>query len=199
MHPLGVNAFSCETERLSLRPVTDEHEAMFHALYTDAGTMSYIDAPMSVTQAVGAFREILRGMRRQPMRCVYLVILDKAMQEPLGICGMPQFAAGSASQEVGLLLTGGARSKGVAREALSALVNRNFEVTSISEVRAQFAGGNLAAQRLLVAVGFSPCNGVDSGQEFSSRRCWSIHRSSWRCSQSSQLKGMNDVKRDRFS
>lgn len=175
-----VETFSCETERLHLRPLLAGDEALFQELYTDSQTMRHIGSPLSAEQATSTFHMILAGMRQQPFRCLYLAVLDKVSMRPLGICGVRQFRADAIRQEVGLVLTKSARSRGIAREGLSALVDRIFALSPVDEVWAQFSGENLAAQQLVVAVGFHACDEEVSRQGISSKRRWSVHRSSWR-------------------
>lgn len=172
--------FSCETGRLRLRPLTAGDEALFCTLYTDPEIMLHIGSALSSEQAVRTFRELLAGMRQRPLRWVYLALLDKASNQALGICGLPQFDTAAIRLEVGLVLTKSARSRGVAREGVVAMVNRIFIASSADEVWAQLSRENLAAQRVLVAAGFSACDEVLSGQEVSPKRAWSIHRSCWR-------------------
>jgi len=198
MDMFSPKSFSCETERLCLRPLTDGDEALFHALYTDPETMRFIGTPLTGEQVTRRFRKTLGDMHRQPFKCLFLAILEKASQLPLGICGMPQFTADAVRQEVGLVLVRQARSKGIAREGLAALVNRIFAMSSVEEVWARFSTENLAAQQLVVAVGFHACDEVLLGQELSSKCHWSVRRSSWRVAESNQLQGVPDVERDRF-
>lgn len=191
--------FSCETERLCLRPLAAGDEALFHALYTDQETMRHIGPVLSVGQAADAFRSILARMQRRPPGCVYLAMLDRTSQQSLGICGVPRFDASAFGLEVGLVLAGPARSRGIAREGLAALVDRIFNASFVDEIRVQFSGENLAAQRLVVAVGFKACDEVPSKQELSSERHWSVQRSCWRGVKPYQQQGVNNVECDRFS
>lgn len=178
MDSLCLKSFTWETERLCLRSLAEGDEALFHELYTDPETMRFIGTPLSVEQATLKFGKTLGAMRRRPFKCLFLTILEKTSQLPLGICGMPQFDSDAIRQEVGLVLVRQARSKGIAREGLAALVNRIFAMSSVEEVWAQFSAENLAAQQLVVAVGFHACNEVLLGQELSSKRHWSMRRSS---------------------
>ena len=186
MDLLSLESFSWETGRLRLRTMSEGDEALFHALYTDPETMRFIGTPLSDEQATCRFHNILGDMHRRPFRCLFLAILDKASQLPLGICGVPQFDADAVWQEVGLVLTRQARSRGIAREGLAALVDRIFVASSVLEVCAQFSTANRTARQLVVAVGFNPCDEVATS---SSKQRWSIHRSSWRGVQSNQQQG----------
>jgi|SRR6185312_8668559 len=171
--------FSCETARLRLRPLMAGDEAFFCTLYADPETMRHIGPALSGAQAADAFRSILGGMQRRPPGCAYLAMLDKTSLQPLGICGVPRLDASAIGLEVGLVLTAPARSRGIAREGLVALVNSIFAATAVEEVWARLAKENLAAQQVAAAIGFKACDEVLSGQELSSKRRWSVHRSSW--------------------
>lgn len=172
--------FSWETGRLLLRPLDVGDEALFRALYTDVETMRFIAAPLSDGEAARMFHRILAAMATQPPTCKYLVMLDRASRQAIGLCGLPRFDFSAARQEVGLVLTTSARSRGFAREGLTALVDRIFRALPADEVWARFSEENVAAHRLVVAAGFNACEGRSQEQEFPSWRHWSIHRSSRR-------------------
>lgn len=172
--------FEQETRRLRLRLLTQEDEALFCGLYTDPDIMRFIGPAMTAARASRAFAGILARMRQKPPGCVYLVILDKVSERPLGICGLPEFHLNAIRQEVGLVLTGQSRSRGIAREGLAALVDRVFTMTSVDEVWSRFSTKNLAAQRLVLSVGFSACDEKLWGNESTQERRWSVDRASWR-------------------
>ena len=170
-------AFEIDTERLHLRPLQPGDEALFHALYTDQDTMRFIAPPLSAAQAARYFRSTVAGMQATPIRWLSLTMLRKPSQRPLGICGVSDFDAAARRLEVGILLTAEARSQGVAREGLTALMNRLFEVLPVSELWARFSAGHPAAERLVASVGFAPCIEVEVGKGPVPRRIWSVQRS----------------------
>lgn len=179
MSAITPETFSCETARLSLRPLAAGDEALFIGLYTDQETMRHIGRPLSLEQAARAFPAIMAGMRRHPPSCIYLAMLDKGARQPLGICGLPRFDAAAIRLEVGLVLIRPARSRGLAREGLAALVDRVFTVAAANEVGAQFSRDNPAARRLVAAVGFKVSDELPAGRPSSPECRWSVQRSCW--------------------
>jgi Acetyltransferases, including N-acetylases of ribosomal proteins len=171
-------SFELETERLRLRLLDVDDEALFCALYTDTETMRFIGLPLSLSQATGYFRKIIAGMRQQPVKWLYLVIVERGSQRPLGICGMPQFSLDSSRMELGIVLNMEARSRGVAREGLAALMKMTFALLPVKELWAQFSGAHPAGERVALSLGFRSCaDAVVAAGDFPKRE-WSIHRPS---------------------
>jgi RimJ/RimL family protein N-acetyltransferase len=179
MSVITPETFSCETARLSLRPLAAGDEALFLGLYTDQETMRHIGRPLSPGQAARVFRAIMAEMQRNPPSCIYLAMFDRVSHQPLGICGLPRFDAAAIRLEVGLVLIEPARSRGLAREGLAALVDRVFTVAAADEVGAQFSRDNPAARRLVAAVGFKVSDELLAGWPPSPECRWSVLRSYW--------------------
>lgn len=179
MSEVEPSVFDIETERLRLRPLGTGDEALFHDLYTDAETMRFIGTPLSAEQAAKRFRKTLVGMQQRPLKWLSLAILEKISLQPLGICGMPQFDASIIRQEVGILLKGEARSRGLAQEGLAALMQRIFAVLPTQEIYVRFSAQSAVTERLNIRMGFTPCADVSGGKGVMPTRIWSVHRSSW--------------------
>jgi RimJ/RimL family protein N-acetyltransferase len=174
-----LEAFEIDTERLHLRPLQPCDEALFHALYTNPDTMRFIAPPLSTGQAARYFRSTVVGMQATPIRWLSLAMLRKPSQQPVGICGVANFDAAARRLEVGILLTAEARSQGVAREGLTALMDRLFDVLPVDELWARFSADHPAAERLVASAGFAPCIEVEVGKGPVPRRIWSVQRSTW--------------------
>ena len=172
-------AFEIDTERLRLRPLQQGDEALFHALYTDPDSMRFIAPPLPAAQAVRYFHRTVAGMQATPIRWLSLAMLRKQSQQPLGICGVSDFAAAARRLEVGILLTAEARSQGIAREGLTALMRRLFELLPVDELWARFPANHLAMERLVASAGFAPSTEVEVGEGPVPRRIWSVQRSTW--------------------
>ena len=126
-------------------------------------------------------------------------IVEKATLRPLGICGTKPFDALGRRAEAGMILKSEARERGFSREGLAALVTMAFSVFPIDEVWVQYSQGHLAAERLVISLGFSPDSDPSPGTESPVRRIWSVHRPSW-CSRHTAINpGEENVERDRFS
>ena len=184
-------AFEIDTERLHLRPLQPGDEALFHALYTDPDTMRFIAPPLSAAQAARYFRRTVAGMQATPIRWLSLTMLRKLSQQPVGICGVSNFDAAARRLEVGILLTAEARSQGVAREGLAALMNRLFEVLPVDELWVQFSVECATVKRLNSSLGFEPCAvAAGEGGLASGGKCiWSVQRSTWFIQRSNLYRG----------
>jgi RimJ/RimL family protein N-acetyltransferase len=172
-------AFGFETERLCMRPLQAEDEALFLGLYTDAETMRHIGEPLSPERAVRVFRKILQTAGVSPPERVFLAILDKLIQRPLGICAIVQFDAARTRAEVGMMLISDARTQGYSKECLAWLVTLTFAKFPIGEVWVQYSLGHSVAERLVVRMGFSPRTDAEPYTDRPAQRIWSVHRSSW--------------------
>jgi RimJ/RimL family protein N-acetyltransferase len=179
MSEIKLSALDLETKRFRLRLLEEGDAALFHGLYTDPDTMRFICPPLSAEQAATRFPKIVARQRRPSFEGRFLVILDKATLQAVGICGTSQYDADALRLEVGMVLKPEARAQGVAREALTALMKRIFVVSPVNEIWAQFSAENLAARQLVVSIGFTPC--ADEGQREGvlSKHVYSAHRSSW--------------------
>ncbi|HEY8682011.1 MAG TPA: GNAT family N-acetyltransferase [Rhodanobacter sp.] len=185
MSAIDPSAFDFESERLHLRPLDEGDGALFHGLYTDPETMRFIAPPLSTEQAASKFRKIVVRQREPSLRWRFLAILEKATRKPVGICGTSRYDAEALRLEVGIVLNPGAGSRGFAREALAALMNRVFAVSSIDEIWVECSMLYPAVERMVSAVGFTPCMDGAGNEVLSSKRIWSVHRSSWYVNQAS--------------
>jgi len=174
----NASTLAFETERLRMRRLQAEDEALFLDLYTDAETMRYIGEPLSPERAARSFRKTLATSDQDPPERVFLAILDKATQRPLGICAIVQFEAGMTRAEVGIMLKSDARSKGFAREVLGGLVRTTFSAFPVDEIWAQCSIQNPVIEHVFSSLGFTlcGCRAIDAGTLL--QRIWSVHRSS---------------------
>ncbi len=178
MEGISLAAFDFLTARLHVRPLVDSDETLFHGLYTDPETMRFIAPPLSAEAASTAFRNILRRAQQPAVRELFLAMTDRLSLQSLGICGMSRFEPGTARVEVGILLRPAAQSRGLAAEALAALLRKVFAVLPVDEIRMRCDAQNRAIERLGVGLGFV-VRATAGGHGFSSRRIWSVQRSSW--------------------
>lgn len=199
MDVLSLKSFSWETERLCLRPLAEGDEALFHALYTDAQIMRFIGTPLTAAEAASQFRKIVHRQGEPALDRRFLVIVAKNTRAPLGICGTSHYDPGTMRLEVGMVLLPEGRGRGVAREALVALVGRVLEERLVGGVCVRFAAGNTAMRSLASSIGFSS-DGAARGRRQDSTIChWSVHRSSWRSSETTNSQGKAHVQCDRCS
>jgi RimJ/RimL family protein N-acetyltransferase len=174
-----LSVFNFETERLRLRPADAGDEALFHELYTDPETMRFIGPVLSAEKAANSFKKIISRQLEPSLVGRLLVAMDKVTLQPMGICGTSQYGTDALRLEVGIVLKSEARSRGLAKEALTGLVNRIFALSPIEEICVQFSGLSPAAERLNSRMGFAPCADAIQGEGVLSKRVCSIQRSSW--------------------
>ena len=174
---LKLSTFDFETERLHLRLLDGGDEALFQSLYTDAETMRFIAPPLSEQGAAKSFQKIVVRQREPSLGGRFLAILEKETQQPVGICGTSQYDVDARRVEVGIVLRPEARARGVAREALTALVKRIFVGWPVDEIWVQCSTEYPAVERMVLSVGFRPCTEVTVGPGILSKRIWSVHRS----------------------
>jgi len=193
---IELSAFDLETARLRLRPLQEGDEALFYGLYTDPDTMRFIGPPLSAEQAATRFSKIVAWQRKPSLKRRFLVILDKATLQAVGICGTSQYDADALRLEVGMVLKPEARARGVAREALAALMKRIFVVSPVSEIWARFSTENLTAKQLVVSLGFTLCADEVQGERGLSKQVCSVHRSSWCAIETTNCQGAGNVERN---
>lgn len=174
---------------MQLRPLAEGDELLFHALYTDPGTMRFIRDPLTPANATRQFRKIIHRQGGSALAGGFLALVEKDAQTPLGICGTSHYDPTTLRLEVGLMLLPLGCRLGVGREALFALVGLAFEETLVNEVYARSAAGNTAAKNLLARVGFCS-GGIAKGDRQKLAMCvWSMHRSRWLVCKSTNFRG----------
>ncbi|MDR3389439.1 MAG: GNAT family N-acetyltransferase [Rudaea sp.] len=176
---IALTDFDLETERLRLRPLQACDEALYCGLYTDAETMRYIGEPLAPVRVARCFRKVLCLMYKQPIEWLSLTVLDKATQLPVGICGVPAFDATASRLEVGMMLRRQARTRGLAREGLEALVRKLFSVLSVGEIWVEYSPEHSAAGGLVRSMGFSPRAEPVTAGESLGKCIWSACRETW--------------------
>jgi len=182
-----------DTERLQARPLDEQDEALFCDLYTDAGTMRHIAAPMSAGRAAGRFRSVLTSMRASAPERVFLALHARSRGDSLGLCGIARFDAPRERAEIGIILKPCARGQGLAREALSGLVSSTFARHAIREVWVAYAPANTPFERLAIGLGFSPCEDHAAFEAHTGKHARSIDRCDWNSRQTANQRGTDHV------
>lgn len=191
-----MKSFSREAGSVRLRPMTQGDEALFHALYTDPETMRFVGAAWTRAEAAERFRRVLQRGQESALANRYLVIVEEATGDPLGICGSSHYDPVALRVEVGVMLLPSWCGQGVGKGALAALVDCLFQEPSLLEVYARFAVENSAARNLVTRVGFRP-NHAAKGKKQDRLACeWSVCRSQWNTGQTTN-NGVTDVQCNR--
>ena len=193
------STFAFETERLRMRLLQADDETLFLDLYTDAETMRHIGEPLSPERAARSFRKVLKTASASPPERIFLAILEKASQRPLGTCAIVQFDGGMTRAEVGIMLVSGARAQGYSKECMTGLVTWAFAIFPIEEVWVQYSPGHSVAERSAISIGFSPGADIASDGDSPAQRTWSVHRSSWSYTNAVNQQGEDNVERHQLS
>lgn len=144
------------TERLRLRPFQVEDLEAFIAYRGDPEVARYQswDCTYSMADAasfLSSQRELVFG---QPGEWMQLAIVDRATGEVCGDCAVRVATDQPATAEIGVTLAQASQGKGLATEALTAVVTELFEQRGMHRVFAEADDRNVPVRRLLERLGF---------------------------------------------
>ena len=144
------------TGRLVLRPFEPGDLAAFVAYRSDPEVARFQgwDSTFSMADAE-RFLDEQRGVGfAQPGAWLQLAIVDRATGQVHGDCAVHGSAEQPATAEVGVTLARGSQGRGVATEALTAVLDELFGPRQMHRVIAQVDDRNDAVRRLLDRLGF---------------------------------------------
>ena len=104
----ALNPVELATERLLLRSIRECDEELYCELFCDPETMRYIGPPWTRAEALRAFGGVLEATRATPPRALFLTMIPKDAQQPIGLCTLQNFdplAAGGAGHDAGAFRT----------------------------------------------------------------------------------------------
>jgi RimJ/RimL family protein N-acetyltransferase len=168
------------TPRLILRPMHEGDEQLYCDLFCDPDTMRHIAAPWTRTDAELAFRDVLRATRAAPPRALFLVLIRRDTQQPVGLCTLQNFARARRQAEFGVMVVSSGRTQGFATEAMIAVIAHAFARLSVDEVWVRFAVDHAVCERLVVGAGLVRHSGVLPEDRAANLWRWSAYRESWR-------------------
>jgi len=170
-----------ETPRLRMHALSAADEALFCELFTDRETMQFIGRSLPHDRAARSFRAALRANSASPRRQVFLCVLERTSNQPVGICTVQNLDLLERRAELGMMIRPLQRGRGFGKEALAALVGYAFRLFPIEEAFVQYDPRHLAAERLVMSTGFSPKTlvGVGANEQGSPKRICSAFRESW--------------------
>lgn len=158
------------TERLIIRPLTKQDQALYIALYTNTEVMQNICLPLSEQEADKAFRNTIKIMTRAQPKIITWAIVTSANNETIGILGLtwpkkkqpinPIKVKIASTQkdikqvELGIIISTKSQGMGVAQEAITALVNYSFNYILLDKVNVFYATKNLASKQLFDKLHF---------------------------------------------
>jgi RimJ/RimL family protein N-acetyltransferase len=144
------------TERLVLRPFELGDVPAFAAYRSERDVARYQswDTPYSLAEAerfVASQQDVVFG---HPGPWVQLAVVDRASRALYGDCAVRVATDQPHTAEVGVTFAAAGQGRGLATEALGAVVTRLFEQRGIHRVYAQTDDRNQAVHRLFERLGF---------------------------------------------
>jgi RimJ/RimL family protein N-acetyltransferase len=181
LNPAGSAAdIELSTARLLLRSIRESDEALYCDLFSDPDTMQHIGPPWTRAEAARAFRSVLAATRCTPPRALFLTLIPKDTQQPIGLCTLQNFDALRRQTELGVMLLSLRREQKFATDALIAVIGHAFAALGVDEVWVRFAVDHAACERLALRVGLVRHAGISPQDRGTNLRRWSAHRASWR-------------------
>ena len=177
-----MHVFPVETSRLRMRALEANDEPLFARLYTDEETMRFIGRPLTLDQARRSFRSAMAGMRRIPIRALFLAVVEKATETTVGICSLQNFDAKRRSVQAGVMFLSQARSQGFSKESFIGLISRTFAELDVDELWVEFATGHIAVERAATRVGFTRRDAASLERAIEAGHAthiWSVRRERW--------------------
>lgn len=161
-----------DTARLRLPALSEADEALYVALYTDAGTMRWVAPPLSAARARGDFLAALAAARATPPTRRCWVLRRREDDTALGLIGLVGGADGRG--EVGVLLPPAAQDRGYASEAIAALADAAF-AAGLASLHTRHLSAHGLAAGLMRRLGFRPQPPAPDGG------CrWRLQAADWR-------------------
>ena len=178
------------TERLSLRPFQVDDLETFVAYRSDPEVARYQswDNTYSMADAESFLSSQREQVFGQPGEWLQLAIVDRGTSTVFGDCAVRVATDQPATAEIGITLARSSQGKGLATEALTAVVTELFE-HGMHRVFAEADDRNVPVRRLLERLGFR-CEGrlVEADWfkgEWSTLRLYAMLDREWRGRQNS--------------
>jgi [ribosomal protein S5]-alanine N-acetyltransferase len=143
------------TERLELRPFTDDDVPAMHRIYADREVMRYVatGAVSDSTRTRAILREYARRVALDGRG--FLAVVDRASGEVIGDAGLEQRDAPVHEVELGYTLARAWWGRGLATEAAAACVAYAFGELGMDELIAMVEPPNAASAHVLEKLGFT--------------------------------------------
>jgi len=143
---------SFTTERLLIRPLAEQDEAMYISLYTDAKVMRNIGKALSHQEAEKAFARTIKAMKREKPSVMSWSIVTLEGNKSVGIQGLNWQTSDNA--DIGIMLSRTSNGRLLPEEAMGALMEYAFNYLSVNKINAFYANKNLATSRFVKKLGF---------------------------------------------
>jgi RimJ/RimL family protein N-acetyltransferase len=168
------------TDRLILRSLREQDAALYCDLFCDPETMSHIGAPWTRAAAARTFRSVLEATRSTPPRALFLTLITKDTQQPIGLCTLQNVDPVRRQTELGVMLVSSGRVQGFATDALIAAIAHAFAALPVDEVWVRFGVDHVACERLALSVGLIRHREASPQDSGTNLWRWSAYRASWR-------------------
>jgi len=167
------------TPRLSGRSMHERDEQLYCDLFCDPETMRHIGAPWRRADAARAFRDVLKVTRAAPPRALFLTLIRRDTQQPIGLCTLQNFDQARRQVEFGVMVLPAGRTQGFATEAMVGAIAHAFAELPVDEVWSRVAVDHAVCERLVITVGMVQHPGVLPEDRAANVRRWSAYRDSW--------------------
>jgi len=148
-------AIELATPRLTLEPMRLAHAAACFASFAEPALYRYIEMPMpeSEPDLRRRFAGWIKGSGRQGEQWANWIAIDKRSGQP---AGWFQATVHERHTDIAYFVFDAFQRRGMAVEAVQALCDHLFAVTSVDEIRAQTDDRNKSSIRVAVGAGFIP-------------------------------------------
>jgi RimJ/RimL family protein N-acetyltransferase len=154
---------SFTTERLLIRPLVEQDNAMYVGLYTDANIMKYIGEPLSGEAAEKAFARTIKAMQKPKPKTMTWAIVTLADKKNIGIQALSwqrptfnhkQITPNNNQADIGIMLTSASQGQRIPAESLNMLIAYAFNELGLDMITAYHSKINLKSQRVFDKLGF---------------------------------------------
>ena len=143
-----------ECARLRLRPYRDDDVDALYALQSDPGVMRYWSYP-AWTDRRQAEERLALIYRQQREEDVYIwVVADRDSDRMIGNCALFALNREQKHAEIGYSLMPACQGRGLAQEAVRAVLGFAFEVLGLERIEADIDPRNAPSCRLVERLGF---------------------------------------------
>lgn len=143
-----------ETQRLTMRQITESDWDFFCALYRDEQLMALIADAQTEQQIRAAFDCRLPEWRKEQPQWLCLVMIERDTGQRVGLTGFVSEWLPHRMAEVGYIIAPQFQRKGYGQESLSALIDFAFSQCGFHKLKAVVTSGNNASRALLMNTGF---------------------------------------------
>uniref|UniRef100_A0A486XKI7 N-acetyltransferase domain-containing protein n=1 Tax=Rheinheimera sp. BAL341 TaxID=1708203 RepID=A0A486XKI7_9GAMM len=145
---------NAHSERLTLSALALDDQALYCAVMTNPGCMSYVGAQLTPCQAQRSFNAALELTRQQPPTRFYLKVTCRATAQPVGIAAINQLDLTAGTADIGRMLLPAWQGMGLGTELSQLLIRWLHTELNISGFSKHIRVGNQAAIQSAIKLGF---------------------------------------------